>query len=382
MFIALNGFETQIFMDIRQEKDKDGSLKELCDFLNGKGTPDLHTAWQELHYKKLYQAFQNVISAEVCESLGTLKMSAKELKAEKLKKATATSVKKLIEKPLEYFYEVANEFAEKEYLEEESRKREEEKAALRTWYDGEVARLKSDADKTQIDADVVSERESSAKTKKSASKNAKKPKADDTAKKEKALKAEYEKKLSAIEKNVAKFTKIAVSKSLAFPKGKKINNEEVYLYIYSALSPLAHGGLARKWSLQRKIAEFTGNTKIGSMESYNFFDRAFALAEGKEPSLTEKSAKEDALLVAKKLADSNEAWLLVGSNEYDGVRWFNKEKMESSLALYKAILELGASAAKKAAADSLFKKLNNAQKKAEYKCEEFVKVFEPKGKKK
>jgi len=40
------------------------------------------------------------------------------------------------------------------------------------------------------------------------------------------------------------------------------------------------------------------------------------------------------------------------------------------------------SPAKKAAACSLFKKLNNAQKKADYKCEEFVKVFELKGKKK
>ncbi|MBR4490977.1 hypothetical protein IKP13_10120, partial [bacterium] len=401
MFIALNGFETQIFMDIRQEKDKDGSLKELHDFLNGKGTPDLHTAWQELHYKKLYQAFQNVIGNELCTALGTLKMNAKELKAEKLKKATATSVKKIIEKPLEYFYEVANEFAEKEYLEEESRKREEEKAALRVWYDGEVARLKADADahapkeqtsiisnyandtKCRIDADE-GKSSKSAKISKSAksAKGGKRASSGELARKEKALKADYEKKLSAIEKNAAKFTKFIVPKSLAFPKGKKINNEEVYLYIYSALSPLAQSGFARKWSLQRKIAEFTGNTKIGSMESYNFFDRAFALAEGKEPFLTEKAAKEDALLVAKKLAGSNEAWLLSGANEYDGVRWFNKEKMESSLALYKAILELGASAAKKAAVDSLFKKLNNAQKKAEYKCEEFVKAFEPKGKKK
>jgi len=392
MFIALNGFETQIFMDIRQEKDKDGSLKELHDFLNGKGTPDLHTAWQELHYKKLYQAFQNVIGNELCTALGTLKMSAKELKAEGLKKATATSVKKIIEKPLEYFYEVANEFAEKEFLEEENRKREEEKAALRIWYEEKKAKL--DADKTQIDADgcglgeeKLSGKGKSSKTGKDSisaksAKGGKRASSGEIAKKEKALKVEYEKKLSAIEKKVAKFTKIAVPKSLAFPKGKKINNEEVYLYLYSALLPLAHGGFARKWSLQRKIAEFTGNTKIGSMESYNFFDRAFALAEGKEPSLTEKAAKEDALLVAKKLADSNEAWLLSGANEYDGVRWFNKEKMEASLALYKAILSLGASAAKKAAACSLFKKLNNAQKKADYKCEEFVKVFELKGKKK
>jgi hypothetical protein len=109
------------------------------------------------------------------------------------------------------------------------------------------------------------------------------------------------------------------------------------------------------------------------MASYSFFDKAFALSEGESPKLNEKSAKEDLLAIAKKLEDSKDSWLFVGANEYDGVKWFNKEKMEDSLALYKAILSLGANEAKTKAIDSLFKKLNNAQKKAEYKCEQFIK---------
>ncbi|MBR0101509.1 MAG: hypothetical protein IJP90_17575 [Treponema sp.] len=116
------------------------------------------------------------------------------------------------------------------------------------------------------------------------------------------------------------------------------------------------------------------------MLSYDFFKRAFMLAEEKMPKLTETSAKEDLLALASNLALSENSWTLLGANEFNGTKWFNKEKMESSLSLYKKIILLKASAGKKEAVESLFKKLNAAQKKAEYKCEDFVKVFESKKK--
>ncbi len=379
MFISLNGFETQIFMDIRQEKDKDGSLKELHDFLNGKGTPDLHTAWQELHYKKLYQAFQNLIGNELCLSLGSLKMNAKELKEAGLKKATSASVKKIISSPLEYFYSVANEFAEVEFNEEQKAICEKKKAELKTWYENELAKLESEAEQTAADKVESDEKKTSAKGKSSSSdkaaKASKKSKTEDRAKKEKALKTEYEKKLSQVEKGRLSFKPFAIPKSLAFPKAGKVTNEDIYLYLYSALAPLAQSGFARKWSLERKIAEFTGNTKIGDMGSYSFFQRSFALSEGELPEFSKISAKDDALLVAQKLCSSKDAWLFVGANEYDGIKWFNKEKMESTLSLYKAILSAQKGESKAEAVTSLFKKLNSAQKKAEYKCEDFIKFF-------
>ena len=171
-------------------------------------------------------------------------------------------------------------------------------------------------------------------------------------------------------------------KSFAFPGGKKISNEEIYLYIFSMLTPIAESKFARKWSLERKIAEFTGNTPIGDMVSYDFFKRAFMISEAKLPKLTESSEKEDLHLLSSNLADSENSWVLLGANEFNGTKWFNKEKMESSLELYKKILLLKASAGKKATIEALFKKLSAAQKKAEYKCEDFVKAFEITRKKK
>ncbi|MCR4821652.1 MAG: alpha-amylase [Treponema sp.] len=372
IYIALNGFETQIFMDIRQEKDVDGSLKELHDFLKGKGSPDLHTAWQELHYKKLYQALQNVISAEVCSSLGSLKMSAKELKEAKIKKATSLSVKKLIEKPLEYFYKLSNEFAEKEYIAEQKNLLESQKNALLAQIEEEKSRLSKEAEEIS-----------------SKSKPAKSAKVSKTSSKEVSKKAAklsspqlllLEKSLSALEKTKITFTKIALPKTFAFPKGVKIREEDIYLYILSCFKPLAQAGFAEKWSLHRKIAEFTGNTAIGSMLSYAFFQKAFILCQGDEPKLTQASAKKDLLLIAEKLVDSKYSWLLTGTNEYNGIKWFNAEKMEDSLKLYKGLLTSGASSEKAKVILSLFKKLTAAQKKAEYKCQEFLKAFE--GKKK
>ena len=358
MFISLNGFETQIFMDIRQERDVDGSLKELCDFLGGRGTQDLHTAWQDLHYKNLYQAFQNVISSELCTSLGTLKMTAKELKEAELKKATSASVKKLVVSPLEYFYKEANNFAEKEYIAEQTELIAKQKAEIK---------LQIEEEKTKLEvAANVSKAKSSSRAKKLSS----------------PVLKELEKKLVALEKATIKFTPFVLPKSFAFPGGKKISNEEIYLYIFSMLTPIAESKFARKWSLERKIAEFTGNTPIGDMVSYDFFKRAFMIAEAKLPKLTESSVKEDLHLLSSNLADSENSWVLLGANEFNGTKWFNKEKMESSLELYKKILMLKASAGKKAAIEALFKKLSAAQKKAEYKCEDFVKAFEITRKKK
>ncbi|WP_407428797.1 hypothetical protein, partial [Treponema sp.] len=320
------------------------------------------TSWQELHYKKLYQAFQNVISAEACSSLGTLKMSAKELKEAGLKKATAASLKKLTEKPLEYFYEVANKFAESEYIEEEKARIAKEITSLRQQIEEEKARL---AAKEELKANAIP----SSKAKKGA-KSAKTLTSLEIKK--------LENQIASLERVTPKFTKIALPKTLAFPKGgakAKISDADVYLYIFSMLFPLAKTAFARKWSLERKIAELTGNTKIGSMESFEFFKRAFALSEGKQPLLTEKSSKEDLLLTAQRLCDSELAWLYIGANEYDGVKWFNKEKMEDTLCLYQRILSLGSSASKQKTVDSLFKKLNSAQKKAEYKCEAFTAQF-------
>lgn len=306
MFISLNGFETQVFMDIRQEKDVDGKLKELCEFLNGKGTPDLAIAWQELHYKDLYASFNKIFSEELCTYLFPKKQetSAKtKNKASKPKKLTSAQIKKLVGTRLAEFYKTAN---------------------------------------------ILAEQESATTQKK-------------TSKKSKAQK---------------KFKAFKVPASFYSLDGK--------FAVYSLIAPLAASGFARKWSLQRKLNEqlspFSENEDF-----YNYFEKLFSLSEGKQPSFkaaskekASSSQKADAFLLAQKIAASSDSWLLSGANEYDGTKWFNKEKMEETLSLAENLYLQKVSRLKKPEVSALFKKLKNTASKAEYKCDNFVKPFEEK----
>lgn len=331
MFISLNGFETQIFLDIHQKKDADGSLGELCAFLNGAGTPDLHIAWQELHYKELYAALKNVISPELCKMLADFTKSEKDCKAKNERTVSAAELKKQLKDGMAEFYEIANQFAEEEF-----------KVKLN--------------EATQTDEKSA---EHSAKT-----------------------------KTAAAQKKITK--KRPVFKPFAAPKTIPVVAEKdaltnARLILLSLLMPIAESGKAREWNLQRKMEEFTRNSPIAHSENYGWFEKAFALSEPPAPSLKisdddAPKAKKHVLktaaeCVAIKLTDSRDAWILTGAHEFDGTKWFNKEKMESTLAQYSQILQLNADSEQKKQILSLFKTIDDAQKKAEYKCRDFTEAF-------
>ena len=64
MFVALNGFEYQVLMDIHEVADMpDGRYRTLCDTLQGRGCYDLEVEWQEICYRDLYQAFSEFAAA-------------------------------------------------------------------------------------------------------------------------------------------------------------------------------------------------------------------------------------------------------------------------------------------------------------------------------
>ncbi|HAC31511.1 MAG TPA: alpha-amylase [Treponema sp.] len=116
MFISLNGFETQIFLDIRQEKDLDGHLGELCDFLNGRGCENLEVAWQDYHYNDLYASLREFLQAWVqihITNQKPLKNGTKKTKP--LSKEDKASLQALLDK----FYEQANRFAKDEFAKNE-----------------------------------------------------------------------------------------------------------------------------------------------------------------------------------------------------------------------------------------------------------------------
>ena len=308
IFIALNGFETQVFLDITQKKDTDGKLGELCRFLNGSGTPDLKTAWQDLHYEELYRAFEKLVTSVENEISASDKITLKEYSS-------------AIKTPLEDFYKTANIFAEKEFYES--------------------------LERTEPD------------------------------KKEKARKAKTRSK-----QKMKKFKVINLPK-IILQKKKKNSEKALYLSILALLLPLTKDGNTNKWGLDRKISEFLKNSspekKHGALE---WFEKAFILLESCKPNFTESSEKQDSIEFAQNLVSSKNAWLLTGANEYGGVKWFNAEKMEETLKLGKEVFMLSKSGKKADSVSKMFEKLEEAQKNAEYKCENFLRSFLKPGKKK
>ena len=73
---------------------------------------------------------------------------------------------------------------------------------------------------------------------------------------------------------------------------------------------------------------------------------------------------------------------LSGANEFDGIKWFNKEKMEASLKAAVEILTAGKTKTATAKIETLVAGLDEAQKNSGYRCENFLNFFAPKKKKK
>ncbi|AEJ20713.1 alpha-amylase family glycosyl hydrolase [Gracilinema caldarium] len=62
LFIALDGYQSQVFLDIHEINDNAlGHWQRLHDELAGRGVPDLHAAFQDLFLRDLYSAFKELV---------------------------------------------------------------------------------------------------------------------------------------------------------------------------------------------------------------------------------------------------------------------------------------------------------------------------------
>lgn len=280
MFLALNGFECQVFLDFREEIDSSGNLKKLCEFLNGRGVNDLKTAWEDFYYDSLYGSLKAFVLSFV-QKAGTKLSSGEKEELLMLYKNFCTEAEKFMEKP----------------------------------------------------------------------------------KKKKSVKTENSKNKKA--------------PKLLFPKprSKKETDEIFEKRILESLlinfRIFAKKGNALKWNLPRKFAEFLGG-KIGTKDIFNYFKNAFVFLS--------VSPKE--MEVASLLVNSSYSSFLSGANEFNGIKWFNKEMMENSLKTGEYFYSLKSSKKQKEKIKAVFENLQDSAENSEFKCENFIKPFCPKKNKK
>ena len=343
MYTSLNGFESQVFWNIREEKDdEDGKWSTLCAFLNGRGTPDMEIAWQEYHYRELYDAFKPIITEELVEKVHALLLTAKERKAQKIKTPSTKAIFAATEKAALHFYEVAIEFAAREHTGKKKQKPLPPAAKQLAAFKKELTAIVKAVPKL--------------------TKPLEEP--------------DYE-------KLIAKLSKATTAADFLYA-GALAHNEGLLLLICHALvEKIAAMGLARRWAFDRKLHEFLKEAGADTQHVWNFFSRDFALAAEKQPTLSGKQTEKDAAyLIASRLTDGQDAWLLTEAHWFDNVKWFNKELTDSSLFLAIAIPLITAAKAKQAKLLALYKTLAKAKDKAAYHCEAFVMPFAPKPAKK
>ncbi|MCR5218334.1 alpha-amylase family glycosyl hydrolase [Treponema sp.] len=302
MFVSLNGFEYQVYLNMQQVADgADKKYETLCNLLNGRGVTDLDVAWQEYKYKDLYAALENFMNEDFLKTLDQIK--------DVKKPAFTKIVKGLKEEALAYYQEEVK--FQTEVLEAE----EENKASEKTKTSGKNA---------------VSKKTVSKKT------------------------AAKIKVPSAAQRWTA-FTK---NLDLIFASKEIKSAKDGALLTGTASAVLSCGSKnCLAFGLDRKLGELIVKAKIKDQSPKYEYTRIFITAECAK---AKKAADIGELLTGQEYGR-----LLSGANDFNGIRWFNKELFESALSYsYFAML-----LAKNASAKKILTEIEKACAKAEYQCQ-------------
>jgi glycosidase len=326
MYISLNAFEAQVYMDIHQAADTpDHRWKILCETLAGRGCEDLEIEWEEVKYRGLYKALE-IFMLGILPDIDAVLHPVQPGKSGKTVSGQVKRLLKNAEPAAIAFYTTAAGFAKDDNIKLETPKKQfSEFCSIFT----RIAELYTGR------------------------KNAKVPD------------KEYGSLYKA--KNADSFLSIIMN------SGK---NEALMLSCYASVSSLAAKGCAKKYSLARKFTEYAKGIGISDTTICNPLSRMFALAPA--ASVTSfKNIKNIAYKTALILVEKEDSQLLTGNNVFNGIQWFNKELSDSSLAYFTALMLLQTKSAQEADVLRLYLLLADAKLKASYKCKQFVKLFAP-----
>lgn len=359
LFLSLNGFESQVLMNIVQVRDTaDKKYSTLCSVLDGRGCYNLDEEWDEIRFKDLYKALGEFIDGSFFAGLEKL-----------FAKSTEAGVEKFVgglKKKGEAFYKVANEFAEAELNLEFEKSLAENKTETKS-----KSKAKTEPKKKSVKlASEKKQFEQFAKRFKEMFSAAKSVKIPNAAENKTAESFDLQLKKSVKAGKMSDF----VLKGLE----NGVLSKEAFV-ISSVPFALSENRFAAKWSLARKLVQFMRTAGIAGSDAQRWnLDRLYRLLSVANKDFSEKAKKEALKEISVYLMNSPHSNVLVGANSFDSTMWFNKEMCDS--ALYLLVVACLYSAEKVKAADMLavYKELSAAQEKSEYKCSAFCECFESK----
>jgi glycosidase len=317
MFVMLNGFEAQVYMEVQQVvDDESGKFARLNELLNGSGVADLEIAWQEYCYKDLYAALKNFVTKEFVLDVASLYEKSAEKTESKPKKKSIKEILKSAKENAVAYYEKENLFVMDENSSAEEIPSGEEK-------------FKSFAKKAEEIYEIFT-----AKT--------------------------FDEK---IQKEIS--------------QGLKKNQFSAEILTLASAVVSAGGENCIKWGFARKLSEIMANCVICDGETKNSFVRIFAAEKFRELNFAPKAFAKSVYEAAKILAQSKISAETVGANEFNGIRWFNKEKMDLSLFFGRAMGFLGGTKSEREKFEKIYKALAESVENAEYKCDFFTGNLKP-----
>lgn len=362
MFLMLKGFEAQVFTDVRQVVDNaEGKYAKLYELLNGAGTEDLEIAWQEYRYKELYAELEKFLSVDLLTNIHEVftpadtESKAGKAKASK-KKVNIKNILKESEKAALAYYEVEEKFIQQA---------KEEALAL-----------------AEKEAAADPKKKTAAKKKPAKAKSAELTPAKKFAEFIKQVEYLY-KIFEAAQKSSGKKSAVKATLENDIYRGFETNRYCAEILVsFAAVSNAGADNLA-KWGFNRKLSDLIARTDFAEkdMEMRNVFSRIFLCSKVSKLSLSTSEFAKSAYEAAKLIAEGKDSFLLCGANEYDGTIWFNKEKMEATLWYTLAVNSMLASRILREQVYDLYRTMNAAKEKAEYKCRLFVEALMPAEKK-
>ncbi|MCR5386278.1 MAG: histone H1-like repetitive region-containing protein [Treponema sp.] len=345
LFLSLNGFESQVMMDIMQVRDTaDKKWSTLCDVLNGRGCYNLDEQWDEIRFKDLYSKLNEFIDAKFFEGFKALIEKPTDAKADKF----IASVKK---RGIE-FYKTANVFAKAE-LEKEAEELLKAEETSRT--------LKS----SKVSNKVLTKK-----------KTVKIP----------AVKlVTSEKQFDVFAKTFKKMIKLCPDSALKSQKGMlktvaqglkdKVITKEIFV-LSSIAFALSEIKFASMWSLSRKTIEFMKqNGKVDAFNQRWNLDRLYLMLPVVTKDYGTKIKKTAMKEIAEFFMQGQYAPFMTGANNFNGVTWFNKEAFESAMYLFVTASSFVLAEAKKKLIFELYEEFMKARDLSEYKCSDFCEYF-------
>jgi hypothetical protein len=279
-FASLNGFQTQVFVNIHEVDDADGKYRALYDSLGGRGITDIHMGIQNIFLKDLYSALSALATPEYFRGFRE-KADKKNLMA--------------IETAATAFFAKCEEFIEGEYGAQ--------------GIEGMVARKKPAKGFEKKTAEVfvgtvtklvnLSEGPETPAMKKTADE----------------------------QRLVSAFHALLAKPGMAESAGAALILAAIRHVVGTGTPGTTARALVERWSLDRKLADIMaerGFDEVASLGNIRSFVEMLPLADVSVP----KSKKPLEPIFAN-LLESERAKKIIGAHSWDGVEWFHKEAAET-----------------------------------------------------